>query len=51
MRFVSATALMCAAVSVALLGLRVDGYRRAPADCPAFKVFLRAAPPSDKIGG
>jgi len=29
----------------------LDGYRRAPADCPAFKVFLRAAPPSDKIGG
>jgi hypothetical protein len=29
----------------------LDGYRRAPADCPAFKVFLRTAPPSDKIGG
>ena len=32
-------------------GAGLDGYRPAPADCPAFKVFLRAAPPSGKIGG
>ena len=32
-------------------GARLDGYRRRPADCPAFKVFLRAPPASGKIGG
>ncbi len=32
-------------------GTRLDGYRPAPAGCPAFKVFLRALPPSGKIGG
>ena len=32
-------------------GARLDGYRPAAADCPAFKVFLRASPPSGKIGG
>ncbi len=32
-------------------GAGLDGYRPAPANCPAFKVFLRAAPPSGKIGG
>jgi hypothetical protein len=32
-------------------GAGLDGYQRAPADCPAFKVFLRASPPSGKISG
>lgn len=32
-------------------GARLDGYRPAPTGCPAFKVFLRASPPSGKIGG
>ena len=32
-------------------GASIDGYRPAPADCPAFKVFLRAPHASGKIGG
>ena len=32
-------------------GARLDGYRPVPPGCPTFKVFLRASPPSGKIGG